>query len=75
MESVGAAVLIRGRLSSSSRIVPVAEPVEIVAFTGLLSETTIVSFDSGSSSPVAETKIFRLNSPASKTRVPAVSAA
>ena len=61
--------------SSSSVIVPEADAVEIVAFTGSLSSRTTVSFVSSVSSPVTETVTVLLVSPAAKVSVPAESAA
>ena len=66
MASVGA--------PSSSVIVPVPVPVEIVAFTALLSSTTTVSSDSSVVSPVTDTARVRLVSPAANVSVPAASA-
>ena len=66
MASVGA--------PSSSLIVPVPVPVEIAAFTALLSSTTTFSSGSSVASPVTDTARVRLVSPAAKVRVPAASA-
>ena len=55
-------------------IVPVPVPAvfDTVAFVGLLSDTTTVSFDSSSASPVTDTSKVRLVVPAVKVSVPPV---
>ena len=66
MASVGA--------PSSSVILPVPVPVEIIAFVGWLNATTTVSSGSSVVSPVTDTVMLRLVSPAANVSVPAVNA-
>ena len=63
IDSVGAA--------SSSVIVPVPVPVEMVAFVALLNATTTVSSDSSVVSPLTDTVTLRLVTPAANVSVPA----
>ena len=60
--------------ASSSVIVPVPDAVPIVAFTAPLSDTTTVSSGSSVVSPVTDTVIVLLVSPAAKVSVSALSA-
>ena len=59
---------------SSFVIVPVPVPAvfDTAAFVALLSDTTTVSFDSASVSPVTDTSKLRLVVPAAKVSVPPV---
>ena len=66
MASVGA--------PSSSVILPVPVPVEIITFVGWLNTTTTVSSGSSVVSPVTDTMMIRLVSPAANVSVPAVNA-
>ena len=61
--------------ASSSVIVPVPVPVEIVALVGLLSFTATVSFSSFRVSPLTVTTMLLLVSPAAKVKVPEASVA
>ena len=55
-------------------IVPVPVAAEKVAFTALLNSTTTVSSGSSVVSPVTDTMMIRLVSPAANVSVPAVNA-
>ena len=59
---------------SSSVIVPVPVPAEMVAFAALLNATTTVSSSSSVVSPVTNTVTLRLVTPAANVRVPAATA-